>query len=224
MIYCVEDDDNIRDLIIYTLNSTGFEAKGFVDSLSFFPALAKCKPELILLDITLPYTSGIDILKQLKSSTSTQHIPVILITAKSSEYDKIQGLDLGADDFVTKPFGIMELVARVKAVLRRTYKENKKALLTYKELSLDLDRHSVHVNQTAVSLTLKEFKLLQKLIENQSLVLTREQLLEEIWGYDYYGETRTVDVHIRSLRVKLGDAGQYIETVRGVGYRLVDSL
>lgn len=223
MIYCVEDDLNIQELIVYTLNSTGFEAKGFSDAKSFYPAISEEKPELVLLDIMLPDENGLSILKQLKSSITTKNIPVILLTAKTSEYDKVQGLDLGADDYVAKPFGVMELIARIKAVLRRTEKTDDTKCLTFKSLTVDTQRHLVTVNDNKIALTLKEFELLRKLLENKSIVLTREQLLEEIWGYDYYGETRTVDVHIRTLRSKLLEASDYIETIRGVGYRMVDS-
>ncbi|MFV0479555.1 MAG: winged helix-turn-helix domain-containing protein [Anaerorhabdus sp.] len=220
MIYCVEDDLNIQELIVYTLNSTGYPAKGFSSATDFFPALAQVKPELILLDVMLPGQSGVEILAQLKSTFSTQTIPVILLTAKSSEYDKVQGLELGADDYVTKPFGIMELVARIKALLRRTQSNLSKSKLHYKNISVDPSQHLVLVDQEEIQLTLKEFNLLLKLMENESIVLTREQLIEDVWGYDYYGETRTVDAHIRTLRFKLKHAGQWIETVRGVGYKL----
>ncbi|MEG0177486.1 response regulator transcription factor [Anaerorhabdus sp.] len=222
MIYCVEDEQNILELIVYTLNNTGFQAKGFSDATSFYPALADEKPELILLDIMLPGESGLSILKQLKTSITTKNIPVILVTAKNSEYDKVQGLDLGADDYITKPFGIMELVARVKAVLRRTDKPTPTKSISYKDLTIDTQRHFVLLGDKRIVLTLKEFELLKLLMENQGIVLTREQLLEQIWGYDYYGETRTVDVHIRTLRSKLDHASDYIETIRGVGYKMVD--
>ncbi len=224
MIYCVEDDLNIQELIVYSLNSTGFKAKGFNSGEDFFPACLSETPELIILDIMLPNESGLDILTQLKSSFSTQNVPVILLTAKSSEYDKVHGLNLGADDYITKPFGVMELIARIKAILRRVQKDQPaNETLNYKTIQLDLKRHIVSVDNNKISLTLKEFELLRKLMEHPSIVLTREQLLEEIWGYDYYGETRTVDVHIRTLRFKLGAAGDWIETIRGVGYTLVSS-
>lgn len=222
MIYVVEDEKNIQELIVYTLNSTGFEAIGFHDAGSFYPALADQKPKLILLDVMLPGEDGLSILKQLKSSITTKNIPVILLTAKNSEYDKVQGLDLGADDYITKPFGIMELVARIKAVLRRMEKPAPSKTISYKDLVIDTQRHVVLLQDQKLTLTLKEFELLKLLLENQGIVLTREQLLEQIWGYDYYGETRTVDVHIRTLRSKLEHASDYIETIRGVGYRLVD--
>lgn len=224
MIYVVEDEKNIQELIVYTLNSTGFQAIGFHDALSFYPALAEQKPELILLDIMLPGENGLSILKQLKSSITTKNIPVILLTAKNSEYDKVQGLDLGGDDYITKPFGIMELVARIKAVLRRTKQPDLTKAITYKDLTIDTQRHIVLLQEEHITLTLKEFELLKLLMENQGIVLTREQLLEQIWGYDYYGETRTVDVHIRTLRSKLCHASDYIETIRGVGYRLEDCV
>lgn len=223
MIYVVEDEKNIQELIVYTLNSTGFQAIGFQDAMSFYPALADQKPELILLDIMLPGEDGLSILKQLKSSITTKNIPVILLTAKNSEYDKVQGLDLGADDYMTKPFGIMELVARIKAVLRRMEKPIITKTITYKDLTIDTQRHFVLLQDQRIALTLKEFELLKLLMENQGIVLTREQLLEQIWGYDYYGETRTVDVHIRTLRSKLDHASDYVETIRGVGYRLEKS-
>ena len=222
MIYCVEDDTNIRDLIIYALKTGDFEALGFADSRSFYEALDKDLPSLILLDIMLPGEDGIEILKRLKSSTRTRDIPVIMITAKSSEYDKVIGLDYGADDYITKPFGIMEFLARVKAVLRRAGSSSDihEHKLTAGNLTMNVERHSVVANGQEVTLTLKEFELLKYLLENAGIVLTRSKLLEEVWGYDYEGETRTVDVHIRTLRQKLGEAGDIIETVRGVGYRI----
>ena len=220
MIYCVEDDLNILELLTYTLKQTGFEVKGFTSAKDFYPALANSKPKLILLDIMLPGDDGIEILKQLKSNISTSNIPVIMLTAKSSEYDKVIGLDLGADDYITKPFSMMELIARIKAVLRRSEDPIDADILKYNEITINKKKHSVTVDDKKVSLTLKEYELLKKLIENVGIVLTREKLLEEIWGYDYYGETRTVDVHIRTLRAKLDLKEDYIKTIRGVGYRL----
>lgn len=220
MIYCVEDDSNIRELVVYTLNSTGFEACGFEDGKAFMEALAFETPELILLDIMLPGEDGLAILRKLKSSAKTKEIPVIMVTAKGSEYDKVIGLDGGADDYVAKPFGMMELVSRIKAVLRRTKKETKEEVITIGKLSLDEKKHEVMVDGEPVTLTLKEFEVLNRLAQNPNVVLTRDRLLEEIWGYDFDGETRTVDVHIRTLRQKLGSAGDMIQTVRGVGYRL----
>lgn len=221
MIYCVEDDGNIRELIVYTLESTGFQAKGFENGTSFRKALEEHLPELILLDIMLPNEDGMDILKQLKKSSKTRQIPVIMVTAKSSEYDKVIGLDSGADDYITKPFGMMELVSRIKAVLRRANKrEQEPDSMQIGNLVLDIQKHEVLVDGEQVVLTLKEFEVLRYLLKNENVVLTRQQLLEKIWGYDFTGETRTVDVHIRTLRQKLGSAGKYIETVRGVGYRI----
>lgn len=219
MIYCVEDDSNIRDLVVYTLHSTGMEAKGFEDGRKFMEALSVELPELVLLDIMLPGEDGMSILKRLKSNAKTREIPVIMLTAKSSEYDKVFGLDGGADDYVTKPFGMMELVSRIKAVLRRTTIMKKEQYI-YGNLTLDLKKHEVTVDGNPVILTLKEFELLRRLVQNPNMVLTRDCLLEEIWGYDFEVETRTVDVHVRTLRQKLGRAGEMIQTVRGVGYRL----
>ena len=220
MIYCVEDDGNIRELVVYTLNTTGMEARGFEDGKSFMGALAFETPELILLDIMLPGEDGLSLLKKLKNSAKTKEIPVIMVTAKGAEYDKVVGLDGGADDYVTKPFGMMELVSRIKAVLRRTKKEKVEGQYSVGSLSMDLKKHVVFVDGKQVTLTLKEFELLGRLVQNQNIVLTRDRLLEEVWGYDFDGETRTVDVHVRTLRQKLGSAGDMIQTVRGVGYRL----
>ncbi len=220
MIYCVEDDDNIRELVIYTLETTGLRARGFADGSAFMEALAFDTPELILLDIMLPGDDGLELLKKLKASSKTKNIPVIMVTAKGSEYDKVVGLDSGADDYVTKPFGMMELVSRVKAVLRRSGKTEDRTDIETSGVHVDVKKHEVTVNGKEISLTLKEFELLEKLMRNQGIVLTRDQLLTEIWGYDFDGETRTVDVHIRTLRQKLGEKGEIIQTVRGVGYRV----
>ena len=220
MIYCVEDDDNIRELVIYTLETTGLKARGFADGSAFMEALAFDTPELILLDIMLPGDDGLELLKKLKSSQKTKNIPVIMVTAKGSEYDKVVGLDSGADDYVTKPFGMMELVSRIKAVLRRTGKVEDRMDMETAGVHVDVKKHEVTVDGKEISLTLKEFELLEKLMRNQGIVLTRDQLLTEIWGYDFDGETRTVDVHIRTLRQKLGEKGEIIQTVRGVGYRV----
>ena len=203
MIYCVEDDAGIRELVVYTLRNTGFEADGFEDGAALTTALKKCKPQLILLDIMLPGEDGITILRRLRAAPDTAKIPVILLTAKNTEYDKVVGLDTGADDYIPKPFGMMELIARIRAVLRRTE-----------------DAHTVFVNEQEVQLTLKEYQLLCLLMKNRGAVLTRDVLLENIWGYNNESETRTVDVHIRTLRQKLGADGALIETVRGVGYRM----
>ena len=218
MIYIVEDDLNIQELVVYSLKQTGFEAIGFTFVADFFEALYPKNCELVLLDIMLPDDSGLNVLKKLKADSIYQKIPVIMLTAKSSEYDKVLGLDLGADDYIAKPFGIMELIARIKAVLRRN--NNRSNVLQFKDIVLDDNSHNVYVNNNKIILTLKEYELLKKLLENQGIVMTREQLLEDIWGYDYYGETRTVDVHIRTLRSKLNDNQNYIETIRGVGYKI----
>ena len=220
MIYCVEDDDNIRELVIYTLETTGLKARGFAEGSAFMEALAFDTPELILLDIMLPGDDGLELLKKLKSSPKTKGIPVIMVTAKGTEYDKVIGLDSGADDYVTKPFGMMELVSRIKAVLRRSGKVEDRIDMELSGVRMDIKKHEVTVDGKQVVLTLKEFELLEKLMRNQGIVLTRDQLLTEIWGYDFDGETRTVDVHIRTLRQKLGAKGEIIQTVRGVGYRV----
>lgn len=220
MIFCVEDDAGIRDLMIYALNSAGFDAKGFGDGSSFFDVLKTETPQLIMLDIMLPGTDGISILKQLRSNTATKSIPVIMASAKGTEYDKVIGLDLGADDYLAKPFGMMEMVSRVKAVLRRTAPREVPQILQVGKLTLNTGEHTVCVDGSRVYLTLKEYELLKKFMENLGRVFSRELLLQTIWGTDYIGETRTVDVHIGTLRTKLGPYADYIETVRGVGYRM----
>lgn len=221
MIYLVEDDDSIRELVLYTLHTTGFEAEGFRNAAGFWQALEKELPQLVLLDIMLPDEDGLHILKRLRAGAETADLPVMMLTAKSSEYDRVVGLDSGADDYMPKPFGMMELVSRVRALLRRAAKpaaEDK--LFTAGSLAVDVKRRAVTVDGEPVILTYKEFELLCYLLENRGVVLSRDQILTKIWDYNYSGETRTVDVHIRTLRQKLGDAGALIETVRGVGYRL----
>lgn len=220
MIYCVEDDLNIRELVVYTLQSTGFTAKGFADGEAFFIELQKKVPDLVILDLMLPGMDGTSILKHLRSTPQTADLPVILATAKGSEYDKVSGLDAGADDYISKPFGMMELVSRVKAVLRRSGTNQKEVILTMGNLSLNPEKHQVLIKGETVLLTLKEFLVLQQLMSNPGTVFTRDALLTTIWGYDFSGETRTVDVHIRTLRQKLGECGDLIETVRGLGYRM----
>lgn len=220
MIYCIEDDNGIRDLIVYTLTASGYEAKGFADSSEFWTAVKQEIPTLILLDVMLPNEDGISILKKIRSDKKTADIPVIMETAKETEYDKVVALDLGADDYLTKPFGMMEMVSRVRAVLRRTSKEEIKQNLKLNELEINTSRHIVYVNGKEVYLTLKEYDLLQLFMENIGRAFTRDQLLSSVWGTEYVGETRTVDVHIGTLRTKLGSAGDYIKTVRGVGYRM----
>lgn len=221
MIYLVEDDDSIRELVLYTLHTTGFEAEGFRNAADFWQALEKELPQLVLLDIMLPDEDGLHILKRLRAGAETADLPVMMLTAKSSEYDRVVGLDSGADDYMPKPFGMMELVSRVRALLRRAAKpaaEDK--LFTAGSLAVDVKRRAVTVDGEPVILTYKEFELLCYLLENRGVVLSRDQILTKIWDYNYSGETSTVDVHIRTLRQKLGDAGALIETVRGVGYRL----
>ena len=220
MIYCVEDDSSIRDLMIYTLTIAGFEAKGFADSKAFWEAMQTERPRLVLLDIMLPGEDGISILKKLRAAPSTASLPVIMATAKGSEYDKVIGLDLGADDYLCKPFGMMEMVSRIRAVLRRAAPGEKREYLTYGPITMDPARHVVTVGGREASLTLKEYDLLKLFMEHVGLVFSRDQLLSSVWDQDYSGETRTVDVHIGTLRTKLGESGEAIRTVRGVGYRL----
>lgn len=222
MIFILEDDDNIRKLINYSLTSQGFEVQDFSQPSDFQPALEERQPQLLLLDIMLPQEDGISILKKLRSNPKTSSIPVIMLTAKDSEYDVVTGLDAGADDYVTKPFGMMALVSRIKAVLRRYEKnDSPKELLQAGSLKIDENQHTVFINQQQIFLTVKEFDLLALLIKNQGNVLTREQLLEHIWDISADVESRTVDVHIRTLRQKLGEAGNSIETIRGVGYKFI---
>ncbi len=218
MIFCVEDDQAIRDLMIYALNAAGFAARGFPDGTAFFQALEQETPELILLDVMLPGEDGVSILKRLRGGT--RNIPVIMATAKGTEYDKVIGLDLGADDYLCKPFGMLEMVSRVKAVLRRCRRGGDGQLLRSGSLELNPAEHRVFVRGEPVAITLKEYELLRLFMENPGKAFTREQLLQRVWGSSYLGETRTVDVHIGTLRAKLGACGDAIETVRGVGYRM----
>lgn len=221
MIYCVEDDSGIRNMMVYTLAASGFEAEGLPDGKALFEALARTPCDLILLDIMLPGEDGLRILEKLRADASTENIPVIMASAKGTEYDKVVGLDLGADDYLTKPFGMMEMVSRVKAVLRRVRGDRPADKpLRLGALELDAARHIVTVSDARVQLTLKEYELLRLFMENVGRVFTRDRLLEAVWGSDFYGETRTVDVHIGTLRDKLGECGGYIQTVRGVGYRM----
>ena len=220
MIWCVEDDAGIRDIEIYTLNSTGLEARGFEDGLSFWNALKKEKPDLVILDVMLPGMDGVELLRRMKESAMYREIPVIMATAKGSEYEKIQSLDLGADDYLVKPFGIMEMVSRVKAVLRRCQPREAAHLLQVGGLVVNLDERSVTADSERVMLTYKEFELLKLFMSNLRIAFTRDQLFSQVWGADYCGETRTLDMHIRTLRQKLGAYGSLIETVRNVGYRM----
>lgn len=220
MIFCVEDDQGIRDLMIYALNAAGFEAKGFTSGAEFFAALQTDKPQLVLLDIMLPGDDGITILKKLRHNPATAEIPVMMASAKGTEYDKVTGLDTGADDYLAKPFGMMEMVSRVKAVLRRSAPQSTAKLLKVGNLEMNESEHTVFSCGERVTLTLKEYDLLHLFMEHPGRAFTRDSLLQLIWGSDYVGETRTVDVHIGTLRTKLGACGAYIETVRGVGYRM----
>jgi two-component system alkaline phosphatase synthesis response regulator PhoP len=222
VIYVLEDDESIRELLAYSLSKTGNEALAMSRPSEFFRTHDCTVPNLVLLDIMLPEEDGLSVLSKLRSRNDTKNIPVIMLTAKSSEFDKVSALDAGADDYVTKPFGVMELLARVKAVLRRynTNSEIKDCDFKEGELSVSVSRHEVYVAETAVALTLKEFELLVYLFENRGTVLTRDKILSHVWGYEFYGENRTVDVHIRTLRQKLGSAAEVIETVRGVGYKI----
>ena len=218
MIWCVEDDASIRDIELYALTSTGFEARGFDDGASFWEALQTETPELVLLDVMLPGEDGVSLLKKMKAAPALRDIPVIMATAKGAEYDKIQGLDLGADDYLAKPFGVMELVSRVKAVLRRC-RPQPVAVLRCGGLVVDEQEHTVTADGVRVVLTYKEYQLLRLFLSHPGTAFTRDQLMEQVWGMDFYGESRTVDMHIRTLRQKLGVYGEHIETVRSVGYR-----
>ena len=220
MIWCVEDDSSIRDIEVYALTSVGFEAKGFEDGDSFWNALQTEQPDLVVLDVMLPGKDGVTLLKLMKGSDAFREIPVIMATAKGSEYDKIQSLDLGADDYLVKPFGIMEMVSRVKAVLRRCKPVKETKLLKLDGLVLNPDEHTVTVDGERIVLTYKEYELLYLFLSQPGIAFTREQLLSAVWNTEYLGETRTVDMHIRTLRQKLGVYGNMIETVRNVGYRL----
>ncbi len=220
MIYFVEDDNSIRELVLYTLNNAGYEARGFEKPSLFWEALRAEVPALILLDIMLPEEDGLQILKRLRSMSQTKKVPIMMLTAKGTEYDKVIGLDYGADDYMPKPFGMMELIARVRALLRRADVVDTEKDYTIDGLYLSPSKHVVKADGEEVALTLKEFEMLTLLVENQGIVFTRDQLLSKIWGYAFDGESRTVDVHIRSLRQKLGKCGKLIETVRGIGYKI----
>lgn len=224
MIWCVEDDESIRDIELYSLSMTGFEAKGFADGRSFFAALEKERPDLILLDIMLPEMDGMEILQRLKSDKKTADIPVIMATAKGTEYEKVRSLDIGADDHLVKPFGMMEMISRVKAVLRRCSKAEDKVSFKAGGVLLNKEERTVFADGVRVELTLKEFELLRLFLERPGAVYSREQLFLKVWGDNFVGETRTLDMHIRTLRLKLGRYGDMIETVRGVGYRLEEKL
>jgi two-component system alkaline phosphatase synthesis response regulator PhoP len=216
LIYCVEDDESIRELVLYALKNEGYDAVGFESGEGLVNAKV---PDLILLDIMLPGADGYSILKQLRKESQTREVPVIMLTSKTSEFDKVRALDMGADDYIPKPFGVMELLSRIRAVLRRAQPRSDAVYLTAGGVSLDYEKHMVLANGKEVVLTPKEFDLLYYLMKNSGLVLTRDKIMNEVWGFDFEGESRTVDVHIRTLRMKLGDAGEYVQTVRGVGYK-----
>ena len=220
MIYFLEDDNNIRNFVIYALNNTGLEAEGFDHPDAFWEAMKKKQPDLLLLDIMLPGEDGISILKKIRSNNATKTMPVIMLTAKGTEYDKVMGLDNGADDYVSKPFGPMELISRIKALLRRAGKNDEPLEYRKENLYLCPSKHIVKVDDKDITLTLKEFELLCILFKNEGVVMTRDEILTKIWGYEFDGENRTVDVHIRTLRSKLGSAGKLIQTVRGLGYKI----
>ena len=220
MIYCVEDDSSIRDLMVYTLHAAGLAAAGCADGEELWQAIRRETPDLVVLDIMLPGEDGISILKKLRAAPSTARLPVIMATAKGTEYDRVIGLDLGADDYLTKPFGMMEMVSRIRAVLRRSGHSAEPAVLRQGNICMDEGRHVVEVGGNPVTLTLKEYDLLKLFMENPGQVFSRDRLLSAVWGADYYGETRTVDVHIGTLRTKLGASGDILQTVRGVGYKL----
>lgn len=223
MIYCVEDDQSIRELMLYTLRASGFEALGFENGEQLFDALSTSCPRLILLDIMLPGMDGIEILKRIRGNPAISAVPVMIASARGTEYDKVLGLDLGADDYLAKPFGMMEMVSRIRAVLRRSSALPQKNVLSLGSLNMDVSSHTVTAANIRLSLTLKEFELLRLFLSSPGQAFSREQLLEKIWGTDYVGESRTVDVHIATLRTKLGACGDYIRTVRGVGYRMEEN-
>ena len=223
MIYLLEDDTSIQNFVLYTLKNTGFEAEGFERPSDFWKRMEEQVPDLLLLDIMLPEEDGIEILKKIRGNKNTKNLPIIMLTAKGTEYDKVLGLDTGADDYVAKPFSMMELMSRIKALLRRSeVSEEKEDSYNVGSLYVSISKHIVKVNDEEIrTLTYKEFELLSLLLQNQETVFSRDQILQSIWGYDFDGESRTVDVHIRTLRQKLGEAGRLIETVRGFGYKLV---
>ena len=219
MIFCVEDDESIQSLELYALQSAGFEVRGFADGDSFLEALRTELPQLVILDVMLPGKSGVELLKLMKESSATREIAVIMATAKGAEYDKIQSLDLGADDYLVKPFGMMEMVSRVKAVLRRCHPRQNPEVLAANDLVMDLAEHTVMAGGERVSLTYKEFELLAYFIENRGIALSREKILNNVWNYDYFGDARTIDTHVKKLRSKMGQKGDLIKTIWGMGYK-----
>lgn len=219
-IYIVEDDVNIREIERYALKNSGYEVEEFDCGADMFRRIEQKVPALLLLDIMLPNEDGLDILTKLRSDKNTEKLPVIMVTAKTSELDKVKGLDLGADDYISKPFGVMELISRVKALLRRTSSVQEDKKITYKDIEIDNDKHAVYTNGEICELTFKEYELLKYMMINKGIVLSRDKIMNQVWGFDYQGESRTVDMHIKTLRQKLGDAGSCIKTVRNVGYMI----
>jgi len=224
VVFVVEDDTNIREIERYALKNSGYEVETFESGAELFQRLKEEIPSLILLDIMLPGESGLDILAKIRGTAETSRVPIIMVTAKTSELDKVKGLDLGADDYISKPFGVMELVSRVKALLRRSNPVQDEAQLMLGDIYIDNDRHAVLVGGKPCELTFKEFELLKYLIINRGIVLSRDKLMNQVWGFEYEGESRTVDMHIKTLRQKLGDAGHYIKTVRNVGYMIEEQV
>lgn len=219
-IVIVEDDVNIRELLVYALNNNGFRAIGFPNSTQFYSYIEKVTPSLVILDLMLEGESGYKILENIRKNPEIKELPIIILTAKDNEYDKVKGLDMGADDYITKPFGVLELISRIKAILRRTPKEEDNSTIEYEGIFIDLKKREVYVNDIVVQLTYKEFELLYFFLLNHNIVLSRDRIMNAVWGFDYSGETRTVDVHIRTLRKKLGNYGKLIKTVRNIGYKL----
>lgn len=220
LIYILEDDKNIREIESYSLKNSGYSVEEFEYARSFWNKVSERKPDLVLLDIMLPDSDGVEVLKKLRRSPETKKVPVVMVTAKSSEIDKVKGLDSGADDYITKPFGVMELISRVKAVLRRMNQMEEEKFMHLHEIFMDNEKRMVYVADVPCELTFKEFELLRLFLQNAGIVMTRESIMERIWGMDFEGESRTLDMHIKTLRQKLGDAGKYIKTVRNVGYRI----
>lgn len=220
MIYFIEDDNSINEAILYSLKNSGFDVKGFDRPSAFWTTMKEKTPDLVLLDIMLPEEDGLTILRKLRNNRETAKLPIIMVTAKDAEYDKIIGLDSGADDYITKPFSMLELISRIKALLRRTTKNPSNEVITIGSLSINSDKHIVNANGKNINLTYKEYQLLLLLMQNKGIVFSREKLLNKIWGYEFDGENRTVDVHIRTLRTKLGECGNMIETIRGFGYKI----
>lgn len=219
-IFIVEDEDSISEMVSYALNSSGFETEAFARGADFFARLDEMPPNLVLLDVMLPDMDGLEILRRLRQSPEHKTLPVVMLTARSGEFDKVKGLDLGADDYVAKPFGVLELISRIKAVLRRSGESAPAQSLTYKDIALDASRRAVFVGEAKITLTFKEFELLHYLLQNTDIVLTRDKIINTVWGYDFHGESRTVNMHIKTLRQKLGAAGEHIKTVRNVGYKI----